>query len=141
MHGSLRQLACDIDPKMKMWIMVSGPYSSNAPDEAARAENLRALNRAAVELFRMGHVPIVGVNLALPLIEVAGDASYDEIMMPLALAAADRCDAILRVGGASMGADEEVARVVARGKPVYRSLDEVPRVRSDDSHEDRAAPK
>jgi Domain of unknown function (DUF1937) len=109
-----------------MWIMVAGPYTAGAADAEARANNLRALNRAAVAVFRMGHVPIIGVNLALPLIEVAGRESFDEIMMPLSLAAAERCDAVLRVGGASKGADEEVERFTSKGKPVYRRLEDVP---------------
>jgi molybdopterin biosynthesis enzyme len=42
------------------------------------------------------------------------------------LAAADRCDAVLRVGGKSVGADDEVEHVRARGGHVYGSLDEIP---------------
>jgi hypothetical protein len=64
----------------------------------------------------------VGVNLALPVITAAGGESYDDIMMPLSLALADRCDAILRLDGISAGADQEVERVRARGGPVYLSL-------------------
>ncbi len=109
--------------------MVAGPYTSGAADAAARADNLRLLNRAAVELFRMGHVPIIGVNLALPLVEVAGPETFDEFMMALSLAAADRCDAVLRIGGASLGADQEVERIAASGKPVYRRLEDVPPAR------------
>jgi hypothetical protein len=62
------------------------------------------------------------------MIEAAGvdDASYDEIMMPVSLALADRCDACLRVGGPSRGADDEVKRFEAAGRPVYRTLGEVP---------------
>jgi hypothetical protein len=39
---------------------------------------------------------------------------------------ADRCDAVLRLGGPSPGADEEVERVRARGGDVYHSIAEVP---------------
>jgi len=109
-----------------MWIMVAGPYGSGAADAAARTANLERLNEAALALFRRGHVPIVGVNLALPLVALAGPDAYDEIMMPLALAAADRCDACLRIGGPSKGADEEVERFRTRGCPVYFSLEDVP---------------
>lgn len=109
-----------------MWIMVSGPYTAGGADTAQRAVNLRAMNEAAVALLRGGHVPIIGVNLALPLIEAAGAASFDEIMMPLSLAAAERCDACLRIGGASRGADDEAARFTARGLPVYHRLEDVP---------------
>lgn len=106
--------------------MVAGPYTSGAPSPEQRARNLTVLNEAAVAVLRKGHVPIIGVNLALPLIEAAGDDSYDEIMMPMSLAAAERCDAVLRVGGPSVGADQEVEVIRARGGAVYRKLDEVP---------------
>jgi hypothetical protein len=109
-----------------VWIMVSGPYTANAPTPEARAENLRVMNRAALALFRMGHVPIIGVNLALPVIEIEGEATFDEIMMPLSLAAAERCDACLRVGGPSRGADEEMARFRLAGKPVFLRIEDVP---------------
>jgi hypothetical protein len=111
-----------------MWIMIAGPYSSGARTEDERAENLRAMNRVALEVFRRGHVPIIGVNLALPVIEVAGPGSFDEIMMPLSLALAERCDAVLRIGGPSAGADQEVERIRARGGGVYRSVAELPAV-------------
>jgi len=112
-----------------MWIMVSGPYRSGAATAEARARNLAELNRAALALFRAGHVPVIGVNLALPLIEVAGAAGFDEIMMPRSLRMVERCGACLRVGGASQGADEEAARFRASGRPVYGALEEVPAAR------------
>jgi hypothetical protein len=108
-----------------MWIMVAGPYRAGAATAEARARNLAELNRAAVALFRAGHVPVIGVNLALPLIEAAGAAAFDEIMMPLSLRLVERCDACLRVGGPSRGADEEAARFRASGRPVYAALEEV----------------
>jgi hypothetical protein len=114
-----------------MWIMVAGPYSSGAADAAARAANLRRLNEAAVALFRAGHVPVIGVNMALPMIDAAGGtpAAYDELMLSLSLTLVERCDACLRIGGPSPGADEEVKRFEAAGRPVYRALEEVPGVR------------
>ena len=111
-----------------MWIMVAGPYRSGGADAAQRAENLRALNAAALALLRLGHVPVVGVNMTLPVVAAAGDgdAAYGEIMMPLSLALAERCDACLRIGGFSRGADEEVERFLAAGRPVFRGIEEVP---------------
>lgn len=111
-----------------MWIMVSGPYTAGGADAGRRAANLRAMNEAAVALHRMGHVPVIGVNMALPMIEAAGGGpdAFDRIMMPVSLALADRCDACLRIGGPSKGADDEMERFRAAGRPVYRSLAEVP---------------
>ena len=51
---------------------------------------------------------------------------FTAIMMPISLALCERCDAVLRVGGPSVGADAEVERFRAAGKPVYSSIDQVP---------------
>jgi hypothetical protein len=109
-----------------MWIMVGGPYGTGAKSAAERAANLARMNEAALAVWRKGHVPIIGVNLALPIVAAGGGAAADaEIMMPLSLALAERCDAFLRIGGASAGADQEMARFVAAGKRVFRSVDEI----------------
>jgi hypothetical protein len=107
-----------------MWIMIAGPYRSGATSDTERAANLRALNEAALAVLRMGHTPVIGVNMALPVIGAGG--GYDEVLMPLSLALAERCDACLRVGGPSAGAETEADRFRARGLPVYLSLDDVP---------------
>jgi hypothetical protein len=109
-----------------MWIMIAGPYRSGSSDPAVWAENVRRLNAAAYAVFLKGHLPIIGVNLALPVIESAGPESYSRIMQPLSLRLAERCDAILRIEGVSRGADEEVETFRARGLPVFRSVAEVP---------------
>jgi hypothetical protein len=111
-----------------MWIMIAGPYRTGAHSAAERQHHLDALNRAALEVFRKGHVPMIGVNAALPLIEAAGADTYDAIMMPLSLSLAERCDAVLRLDGISPGADLEVERIKARGGVVYRSLADIPDV-------------
>ena len=105
--------------------MISGPYSSGARSAEQRAQNLRRMNEAAVEVFRMGHVPVIGVNMALPMIEAAGESSFDAIMMPLSLALVERCDACLRIGGLSQGADQEAERFREAGKPVFYDLSEL----------------
>ncbi|MBP2229597.1 hypothetical protein J2847_002896 [Azospirillum agricola] len=109
-----------------MLIMVAGAYRSGGADAARRAANLRILNEAALAVFRCGHIPLIGVNAALPIIEAAGEDSYDAIMMPVSLALADRCDACLRVGGPSRGADAEVERFRARGLPVFLRVEDIP---------------
>ncbi|WP_198372149.1 DUF1937 family protein [Roseomonas rosulenta] len=111
--------------------MVAGPYASGGADAPTRAARLAAMNRAALALFRRGHIPVIGVNMALPVIvaaqgrDDAGDA-YAEVMQPLSLALAERCDAILRLPGESAGADEELARFEAAGKPVFRAVEDIP---------------
>jgi hypothetical protein len=115
-----------------LMILVAGPYRSGTNDEPSLiANNMRAMNEAALSLFRMGHLPVAGEWFALPLIELAGsarigDAIFDGIFHPIAERIAERCDACLRIGGASQGADAMVAIFRRGGRPTYRSLDEVP---------------
>ena len=113
-------------------VLVAGPYRSGTGDDPAKlAANVERMNRAALEVFRRGHVPITGEAVALPLIELAGsrevgDEVFDGIFHPVARRLLDRCDAVLRVGGASAGADEMVERAVAGGKRVFGSVEELP---------------
>lgn len=109
-----------------MWIMVSGPYRTGANTEEERAENLRRLNAAALDLFHRGHVPLVTVNMALPLLEAIGGGPYEQIMLPLSRSLAERCDAIVRLEGDSAHADLEVQRVRAGGGRVFSSVEQVP---------------
>jgi hypothetical protein len=114
-------------------ILVAGPYRSNTGDDPAKiANNLRVMNIASLELFRLGHIPVTGEALALPLIAVAGskqigDEVFSEIFHPIARRLIDRVDAVLRVGGPSPGADEMVTLASAAGKLVYMAIDEIER--------------
>jgi hypothetical protein len=109
-----------------MWIMIAGPYRSGTTSDTDRQDNLATLNRLAYEVFLKGHVPIIGVNMALPIIEAAGQETYNALMMPLSLALAERCDAILRLDAPSHGADQEVHRILHNGGTLYQTLDEIP---------------
>ena len=109
-----------------MWIMIAGPYSAGEASEATRHERLSAMNRTAYDVFRLGHTPVIGANMALPMIEAAGPTHFDEIMMPISLALAERCDAVLRIDGPSTGADAEVEVIRGLNRPVYRSVAEIP---------------
>lgn len=119
----------------RLMILVAGPYRSGTGDDPARlAANVRAMNEAALDLFRAGHLPVTGEAMALPLVELAGstrvgDPVYDEIFHPIAERLLSRCDAVLRIGGASAGADQMVARARAEGKAVFHSLGDVPAAR------------
>ena len=91
------------------------------------------MQAAALQLFRAGHVPLTGEALALPLIELAGsreigDAVFNEVFHPLARRLVARCDACLRIGGASQGADDMVALAQAQGAAIYHRLEDVPAV-------------
>jgi hypothetical protein len=115
-----------------LMILVAGPYRSGTSDDPARiAANLHAMQAAALQLFRVGHVPLTGESLALPLIELAGsrqigDAVFNEVFHPLARRLVARCDACLRIGGPSQGADEMVALAKAHGAAIYHRVEDVP---------------
>src|SRR3954462_3102422 len=113
-------------------VLVAGPYRSGTDDDPALLEaNVDTMNRAALGTFRAGHVPGSGEALALPLIELAGsrevgDAAFQDIFHPIARRLLAHCDAVLRVGGASAGADEMVAIARGDGKLGASSIDELP---------------
>jgi hypothetical protein len=113
-------------------ILIAGPYRSGTGDDPDRmAANLRTLERMALPLYRAGHIPMIGEWIALPLLREAGskrpgDAIYDEILYPIANRLLSRCDAVLRLPGASKGADEDVRLARERGLLVFERLDEVP---------------
>jgi hypothetical protein len=111
-----------------MLIMVSGPTS--AESEEVRAENLRALNKAAAEVLKKGHTPLVGVNAAGPVVEQADTEDRYGTTMLICEALAERCDAVLLVGE-SGGACREVAVFEREGRPVYRALEEIPAAAGD----------
>jgi hypothetical protein len=113
-------------------ILVAGPYRSGTGDDPARmAANVLLMERYALPIYRAGHLPMVGEWLALPLVALAGsrqvgDEAFNEIFHPIAERLLERCDAVLRVGGASQGADLMVRLARERGLHVYNRLRDVP---------------
>lgn len=116
-------------------ILVAGPYRSGTNDDPALiARNVEAMTEASLRLFRAGHLPVMGEWFALPLIEHAGstgigDPVFNEIFHPISRRLVARCDACLRIGGPSAGADEMVALAQQHGKRVYRAIEDIPPVR------------
>ncbi len=115
-----------------MMILIAGPYRSGTGDDPdLMAANLRQLEQAAWPIFQKGHVPMIGEWVALPVLHGAGggrvgDALYDRVMHPTAHRLLQHCDAVLRLPGASTGADNDVRIARERGIPVYHALDEIP---------------
>jgi len=113
-------------------VMVAGPYrSGTGGDPKKMQENLDALGRAALEVWNRGHLPVIGEWIALPLAKAAGskqigDPVWDRIGYPAADRLIDRCDAVLRLPGASKGADGDVDRARALGLPIVTAVDELP---------------
>src|SRR5688572_33465180 len=117
-----------------LMIIVAGPYRSGTNDDPVLIEaNVKAINDTALELYRMGHMPVLGEWFALPLIEDAGsretgDAIFNEIFHPSAIRLIDHCDAVLRIGGASKGADEMVNTERTKNKIIFYKQDDIPEI-------------
>lgn len=115
-----------------LMILIAGPYrSGTGDDEAKMSANVKAMEAFALPIFRAGHIPVVGEWFALPLVAAAGsrqvgDEPFDEIFHPIAERILARCDAVLRIGGESQGADQMVEVARARGLRVFYSLEEIP---------------
>lgn len=119
-------------PAFTKWILIAGPYRSGTGDNPELlTRNVAFMESFALPIFRAGHVPVVGEWLALPLVHLAGsqrvgDDAFNEIFHPIAIRLLDKCDAVLRVGGPSAGADEMVRIARERGLDIYSALDEIP---------------
>lgn len=115
-----------------MMILIAGPYRSGTNDDPQRiAANVHAMTEMALRVFRAGHLPVMGEWFALPLIELAGsqqigDAVFNEIFHPISRRLVDRCDAVLRIGGPSSGADEMVSLAQQSGKQVFYRFEDIP---------------
>jgi len=113
-------------------ILIAGPYRSGTGDDPAlMAANLARLEEAAWPLFAAGHVPMIGEWVALPVLRGAGGTSVADpvaasIMYPTAERLLAHCDAVLRVGGASQGADLMVRTAEKLGRQVFHALGDVP---------------
>ena len=115
-----------------MLILIAGPYRSGTNDNPKlMQQNLNSLESVALLIFRKGHIPIIGEWVALPLIRLAGsikpgDAAWEEIQYPVAHRLVEKCDAVLRLPGASKGADEDVRVATERGLKIYYRLEDIP---------------
>ncbi len=122
-------------PKKSLLILVAGPYRSGTNDDPHLMEaNVKAMTDAALEVYRMGHMPVVGEWFALPLIDAAGskalgDEIFNEIFHPIAIKLIDHCDAIFRIGGPSTGADEMVSVGKTKGKIIFYKKTEIPLIK------------
>lgn len=118
--------------RTNLLILIAGPYRSGTADDPARmARNVAIMEAYALPLFRAGHVPMLGEWVALPLTHLAGsrsvgDAAFHEIFHPVAERMLAHCDAVLRVGGASQGADLMVQVARERGLAIFTALRDVP---------------
>ncbi|GAB2567059.1 DUF4406 domain-containing protein [Spirosoma areae] len=116
-----------------MLILIAGPYRSGTNDDPALiAQNMHRMDEAAFAVYQLGHTPICGEWIALPLIQTAGsgqlgDAVFNEIFHPVAVRLIDHCHGVLRVGGPSAGADEMMRQAELKGKQTFWALNELPK--------------
>lgn len=121
---------------MSMLILIAGPYRSGTNDDPALLrKNVEQMESYALPIFRAGHTPIIGEWLALPLVDLAGsrqvgDQAFNEVFHPIAIRLLEKCDAVLRVGGPSTGADEMVRVGRSLGLRIYTALAEIPLIDS-----------
>lgn len=115
-----------------MLILIAGPYRSGTHDDPELIrKNLDRLEAAALPIFRKGHIPMIGEWVALPLARLAGsqqmgDEAWTEVQYPTAHRLLTKCDAVLRLPGASKGADADVALATSLGLTIYYHLDDIP---------------
>jgi hypothetical protein len=118
-----------------LMILIAGPYRSGTGDDPELIrKNVELMESYALPIFRAGHIPVLGEWLALPLAALAGslkigDEAFNEVFHPIAVRLQEKCNAVLRVGGASAGADEMVQVGESLGLRIYRSLGEIPGVK------------
>ncbi|CAI6051661.1 GDP-mannose pyrophosphatase NudK [Cohnella sp. JJ-181] len=128
-HGLLQTAA----PKT-LHVLIAGPYRSGTGDDPAKIqENMQRMNEIALRVYEAGHLPVLGEWYALPLIATAGSVSlgddiFTRIFHPSSIRLLDHCDAVLRVGGASAGADEMVRLAREKGLLVYERPADLPHV-------------
>lgn len=115
-------------------ILVAGPYRSGTNDQPELiAKNVEHMEETALELYRLGHLPVLGEWFALPFIKIAGstktgDDIFNEIFHPVAIRLLSKCDGVLRIGGPSSGADEMVRIGKECGAAIYHNIADIPQL-------------
>lgn len=114
-----------------MMILIAGPYRSGTNDDPVLIQkNVELMESYALPIFRAGHIPLLGEWLALPLVKLAGskkvgDDAFNEVFHPVAVQLLKKCDAVLRVGGPSTGADDMVRLGRELGLKIYTDPAEI----------------
>ena len=113
-------------------ILIAGPYLSGTNDDPDLIKrNVETMESFALPIFRAGHIPVLGEWLALPLVHLGGskrlgDDVFNEVFHPIAIRLLERCDAVLRVGGPSAGADEMVRMGRDLGLAIFTDPSQIP---------------
>ncbi|MGC5699095.1 GDP-mannose pyrophosphatase NudK [Pseudomonas sp. NFXW11] len=130
----LQYLQLHVLKPRSLMVLVAGPYRSGTGDDPALLErNVKAMEQAAAQVLAAGHFPVLGEWVALPLTRLAGsravgDGVYQAQFHAYAERLLQRCDAVLRIGGASAGSDAMVGIAQGLGLAIYHQLEQLPRV-------------
>jgi len=105
-------------------VYVSGPISNGGTLKyAARLDNMYYAVDVGATLIKLGYAPLI------PHLSVIIEHKYEGIdqdtWLAIDLPWVEAADALLRLPGASAGADKEEAVALASGVPVYHSIEEL----------------
>lgn len=114
-----------------MMILIAGPYRSGTNDDPVLIQkNVEAMESYALpssvrdtSRFLANGLPFRVVGLAGS--RKIGDEAFNEIFHPIATRLLGKCDAVLRVGGPSAGADEMVRIGRELGVKIYTTPAEI----------------
>ncbi|NBF11698.1 GDP-mannose pyrophosphatase NudK [Pseudomonas sp. Fl4BN1] len=128
----LQYLQLHVLKPRSLMVLVAGPYRSGTDDDPALlARNVEAMEQCAAQVLAAGHFPVLGEWVALPMTRLAGsravgDAVYNAQFHAYAERLLERCDAVLRIGGASAGSDAMVRIAQGLGLGIYHQVEQLP---------------
>ncbi|TSA51622.1 MAG: hypothetical protein D4R43_00485 [Sphingobacteriales bacterium] len=102
-----------------MIIGVAGTYSTATEEQ--RKNNLNAMNEAAAKVLEKGHIPIIGMNAALRIVDLANVPGRYKAIMEISLAVINQCEAIL-ILAESPGVMKERDLVLSNAGKIFYSL-------------------
>jgi hypothetical protein len=114
-----------------MKILVAGPYRCGTNDDPRIIKNnFRKLEAAALRLFHLGHIPVIGEWIAWPVAELKGlinpvAGTYEGMLFPISPCHISKCNAVLRLDGASEKADKDIKFAKEIGLKIFYSLEDI----------------
>lgn len=114
-----------------MLILIAGPYRSGTGDDPQKiAATVRLMESFALPIFVLGHTPVLGEWIVPPLAHMAGttrlgDEVLNHIFHPVVERFLKKCDAVLRVGGKSAGADRMMEVAQQKGLQIFTKLEQI----------------
>ena len=120
-------------------ILIAGAYTAGTEGDPVKiAANQARLESYCLPIYQRGHLPLVSEWMALPIVQaagkqlggsavgVAGNSVFAQYQTPVAHRLLSRCDVVLRIDGASQGADMDVALARQLGLRVFTQVNDIP---------------